>query len=78
MSGANASRPHAAALDTIPKLLLRNATEFADRPAYREKYLGIWQTWNWAETRDQVRDFALGLHKLGLQRGETCVCRKAL
>ncbi len=71
MSGTDASRPHDAALDTIPKLLLRNAKTFAKRPAYREKYLGIWQTWDWAETREQVRDFALGLHQLGLQRGDT-------
>ena len=71
MSEANASRPHDAELNTIPKLLLRNAQKFASQPAYREKYLGIWQTWNWQETRDQVRDFALGLNALGMQRGDS-------
>ncbi len=71
MSGGNEPRPQNAALDTIPKLLLRNATSFASRPAYREKYLGIWQTWNWRETRDQIRDFSIGLNQLGLKRGET-------
>ena len=70
MSGTNASRPHDAALNTIPKLLLRNAEKFASRPAYREKYLGIWQTWDWRETRQQIRDFALGLNALGLARGD--------
>ena len=29
--------------DTFPKLLLRNAAVFGDRPAMREKDLGIWQ-----------------------------------
>jgi len=53
----------AACADTFPKLLLRNADIFADRPAMREKYLGIWQTWTWAEVLEEVRTFALGLKK---------------
>ena len=40
----------AARADTFPKLLMRNAREFAARPAMRHKDLGIWQTWTWAET----------------------------
>ena len=56
--------------DTFPKLLLRNARIFADRPAIREKDLGIWQTWTWAQVLDEVRGFAVGLKKLGLKRGE--------
>jgi long-chain acyl-CoA synthetase len=57
-------------LDTVPKLLLRNAAEFGTRPAIRHKDLGIWQSWTWAQVRDQVRDFALGLRKLGFERGD--------
>jgi long-chain acyl-CoA synthetase len=60
-----------AELDTVPRLLLRNAVKFAARPAVREKDLGIWQTWTWGEVKDQVRDLALGLHKLGLEHGAT-------
>lgn len=71
MSGTNESRPQDAELNTIPKLLLRNAKSHASHPAYREKYLGIWQTWNWRETRDHVRDFALGLRELGIEQGDT-------
>ena len=56
--------------DTFPKLLLRNARIFADRPAIREKDLGIWQTWTWSQVLDEVRAFAIGLKKLGLTRGE--------
>ncbi|HMA55661.1 MAG TPA: AMP-binding protein [Pseudolabrys sp.] len=37
----------------------------------RHKDLGIWQTWTWAETLDIVRAYAVGLHRLGLKRGET-------
>ncbi len=61
----------AACADTFPKLLLRNAEKFADRPAMREKDLGIWQSWTWAEVLDEVRAFALGLKKMGLKRGDT-------
>jgi len=57
-------------LDTVPKLLLRNAKAHASRPAMRHKDLGIWQTWTWAHIRDEVRAFAVGLRKLGLERGD--------
>ena len=36
--------------DTLPKLLLEHARLRGDRPAYREKDLGIWQTWSGPET----------------------------
>src|SRR5262245_58673830 len=57
--------------DTFPKLLLRNARVFGHRPAMRHKDLGIWQTWTWAQMRDEVLALAAGLHRLGLKRGET-------
>ena len=60
----------AARADTFPKLLLRNADIFAGRPAMREKNLGIWQTWSWAEVVDEVRAFAIGLKKMGLSHGD--------
>ena len=62
VSEAPTSRPLQADSDTIPKLLLRNATRFADRPAFRLKDLGIWQTHTWSQVRNQVRDLAIGLH----------------
>ena len=55
--------------DTFPKLLVRNAERFAQRPAMREKRFGIWQSTSWARYHERVRDFALGLVALGLQRG---------
>jgi long-chain acyl-CoA synthetase len=57
--------------DTFPKLLVRNARVFGDRPALRHKDLGIWQTWTWAEVLEEVRAYAVGLNRLGVKRGET-------
>jgi long-chain acyl-CoA synthetase len=56
--------------DTTAKLLRRNARTMTDRPAIREKTMGIWQTWTWSEYYREVGDFALGLAALGFQRGE--------
>ena len=71
MSEAPRSRPLDADSDTIPKLLLRNAERFRNRPAFRLKDLGIWQTHTWSQVRDQIRDFAIGLHSIGVERGDT-------
>ncbi|HVP69478.1 MAG TPA: AMP-binding protein [Anaeromyxobacteraceae bacterium] len=56
--------------DTFPKLLVRNATRFADKVAMREKEYGIWQPYTWREVHDHVRDFSLGLVALGLAPGD--------
>jgi len=56
--------------DTFPKLLLRNARAFAERPAYRHKDLGIWHTWSWRQVLEEVRGFSVGLSALGLKRGD--------
>ncbi len=57
-------------LTTLPRLLQRNARELGARPAMREKDRGIWQTWDWRQYHDQVRDLALGLASLGFRRGD--------
>jgi long-chain acyl-CoA synthetase len=57
--------------DTLPKVLLRNADVLANRPAIRLKDLGIWQTWTWAQVREEVSAFAIGLSALGVRRGDT-------
>jgi long-chain acyl-CoA synthetase len=57
-------------MDTIPKLLLRNAQQFAHRPAIREKEYGIWQTYTWADACRNVKAMALGLAALGFRRGD--------
>jgi len=58
------------ALDTFPKLLARNAKEFANTPAYREKEFGIWQSWTWSQTKDEIEALALGMLALGLNTGD--------
>ncbi len=71
MSETSQSRADGSVLDTIPKLLLRNASKFAGRPAMREKALGIWQSWTWAQALDEIRALSVGLYVLGLKRGDT-------
>lgn len=56
--------------DTVPKYLVYNAEHRRDRPAMREKYLGIWQSWSWGEVADNVAAIAGGLKALGFQRGD--------
>jgi len=48
-------------LDTFPMLLLQHARKQGDRTAIREKDLGIWQSWTWAQVADEVRALACGL-----------------
>ena len=55
---------------TLPRMLRHNAQRMAERPALREKNLGIWQTYSWARYYQEVRDFALGLAAHGFRRGD--------
>ncbi|KUF12765.1 AMP-binding protein [Pseudoponticoccus marisrubri] len=57
-------------LRSIPALLRRNAERFGDAPAYREKEYGIWQSWSWAETEQEIEAFALGLLNMGVAKGD--------
>ncbi|PYG30478.1 long-chain acyl-CoA synthetase [Pelagimonas varians] len=57
-------------LCSVPALLQRNAEKFGDRPAYREKEYGIWQSWTWKETSDEIEALALGLLNLGVNKGD--------
>ncbi|CUH75434.1 long-chain acyl-CoA synthetase [Tropicibacter naphthalenivorans] len=59
-----------AGLRSVPALLDRNAKEFGDAPAYREKEFGIWQSWTWAEAKDEIEALALGLLNLGVNPGD--------
>jgi long-chain acyl-CoA synthetase len=56
--------------DTFPRLLLQHARVRGDRPATREKDLGIWQSWTWAQVADEVAAMACGLAELGFKRGD--------
>ncbi len=56
--------------ESIPRLLERNAKAFGTRFAYREKEYGIWQSWTWAETAEEIEALALGLMTLGIDEGD--------
>ncbi|MBD3677235.1 MAG: AMP-binding protein [Rhodobacteraceae bacterium] len=58
------------ALISIPALLARNARDMGDKAAYREKEFGIWQSWTWTETSEEIRALALGLLALGVAKGD--------
>jgi long-chain acyl-CoA synthetase len=55
--------------DTYPRLLLRHAETRGGRTAMREKDLGIWQSWTWKQSAEEVRRLACGLAALGFRRG---------
>ena len=60
---------HTRQADTFPRLLQQHANARPDRPAFREKDLGIWQTTTWSQLADEVKAFACGLVALGFRRG---------
>jgi long-chain acyl-CoA synthetase len=68
-SGVWAEEIHMAELDTFPRLLAHHAKTRGNRPAIREKDLGIWQTWTWSQVLSEVRALACGLAAQGFKRG---------
>ncbi len=58
-------------LDTLIKHFMEKVQRYGDRKvAVRQKDFGIWQEYTWQDSFEQVRDFALGLVALGLERGD--------
>ena len=55
---------------SLPQLLARNVAIRGQRPAYREKEFGIWQSWTWSQAADEIEAFALGLLTLGAAKGD--------
>jgi len=64
------ARGEAAGANTFPQLLLHHAAVRGGRAAIREKDMGIWQSWTWAQVAAEVRALACGLAAQGLKRGE--------
>ena len=56
--------------ETFPRCLLEQAQRNGEKPAIREKYLGIWQTWTWREVSEEVRALACGLAAKDIKRGD--------
>lgn len=59
--------------DTLPGLVLRNAQIRPEKPAIREKDLGIWRTYSWADYAREVTEFGDGLAALGFGPGDKLV-----
>jgi long-chain acyl-CoA synthetase len=57
-------------VDTLPKALIQMAQKEPQRVSLREKHLGLWRDISWAEYQEQVKFVALGLHALGVRRGD--------
>ncbi|MDR6861105.1 AMP-binding protein [Variovorax guangxiensis] len=58
---------------TLPELLRMHALERGNEIALREKIHGIWRGRTWADYWNDARRVALGLLRLGLQRGDRVI-----
>ena len=70
-SGQAFDFPDIVKYDTFPKLLAYNAEQWPDEVAMREKEFGIWNAFTWSDYNRTVSLIALGMHALGIQRGDT-------
>jgi len=55
---------------TFPAWVCHHAQTRGDKPAMREKDLGIWQTYTWSQVYAGVRAIACGLAQRGFVRGD--------
>ena len=55
---------------TVPALLRARCLENGTATAHREKDLGIWQAYSWADYLSHARLIGMGLRALGLRRGD--------
>ncbi|RXN86861.1 long-chain fatty acid--CoA ligase [Achromobacter aloeverae] len=65
-----ASSPMPEVTDTFPSLLMAHARVRGDRPAIREKDLGIWQALTWTQVAALARRVAHGLAAQGVVPGQ--------
>ena len=56
--------------DTIAKLFQSRCQTLGTRTAHREKDLGIWRSYTWADYWQHAKWIGLALIRLGMQRGE--------
>ena len=57
--------------DTLPRVFWNAVARRADKVWLREKELGLWREWTWAQTGRAVREVAMGLASLGFEAGHT-------
>ncbi|SDB30031.1 long-chain acyl-CoA synthetase [Desulfonatronum thiosulfatophilum] len=58
---------------TLPRLLLDNAQRYGAKTALREKEWGVWQPYSWDEYLRKTAEFAAGMKKLGMGKGDVLV-----
>lgn len=58
---------------TLVAALARNAAQFGDRVAFRERDFGIWQEATWNQVRDRILALAAGLETLGVEPGHAVI-----
>ncbi len=56
--------------DTMAKLFQRRCAELGKRTAHREKDLGIWKSYSWADFWTAAQRIGAAFHALGLERGQ--------
>ncbi|WP_341890845.1 AMP-binding protein [Variovorax sp. YR752] len=56
--------------ETMASLFWNAAAQRSARVFMRQKELGLWREWTWAQTAEAVREIAHGLMALGLQPGD--------
>lgn len=56
--------------DTVVKLFAKRCADLGAQTAHREKDLGIWRAYSWADYWRNARLIGLGLMSLGFNRGE--------
>jgi long-chain acyl-CoA synthetase len=60
--------------DTYPKIFLQNCRRYGKTVSMRKKNFGIWNEYTWDDCYENVKNFALGLKSLGLERGnKVCI-----
>ncbi len=62
---------HLDQLDTLPKLLRHNARQYPNDTVLREKQFGRWVSFDWRSYHERAQLWAVGLHSLGVRRGDT-------
>ncbi|MEZ5675978.1 long-chain acyl-CoA synthetase [Thalassovita litoralis] len=56
--------------DTVVKLWAKRCRELGQKTAHREKELGVWQAYSWADYYNDARNAGLGLLAMGLEKGQ--------
>jgi len=59
--------------DTLPGLLLKRARAHGKKTALREKEWGVWQRFSWNDYLEAAAEFAGGLRRHGLGRGDIVI-----